>query len=441
MNYNYKNPFGFLIVLFLLLGFAVNCPASSGIGPDAASVVWEAGTVRKLTGNQILAVTDYGISLEDGDEVITDENGRAIVLLSMLSEFDEIIIGPVSRVRISIKVSDSYTTIYLIHLLYGKIRVDTILNRSKQVRFDTSLAEVTADEGEFILESSKKGTTIGVIEGTAKLVSKASNREYQIPKKSNMFVSKFDTVSPAKMFDQQLFKGVEKYEWEKVVDPEKMQQERKRLEKIQKDKKALHDYLEAEKKRKERERLIQEQKRAEEEKRKQIEEINQQLPIPVEEEAPAVKEINQGSMLEEPQEDESFFSKYVWHISASSAFLVFNYMALQEATTYNDLANENDDLQSRYSNSTSSSERSSLMTDYEVNKEKMSQHKNNMQLYNYIALGALAWEGYLLYDLFLGDDPEEEVEEVGLSIGENKSLHFTCLPQTNQVNLSFDWRW
>jgi hypothetical protein len=445
MSFNYKRQLGFLFIFFLMSTSGGNLFAASNMGPDSVRVIPEQGVVRKLTGNRLLRVTDQGLNLEDGDEVITSENAKANVLLSMLSEFDEILLGPSSRIRISIKVSDSYTSIYRIHLLYGKIRAYTMLNHSKQVEFTTSQAEVTTDEGEFILQSSKKGTTIGAISGIVKLVSRRSNQEYQIPENVNMFVSHFDTVSPTKMFSHQLYKGVEKHESEILPDPVKLQQDRKRQEQIRRDKQALSDQREAEKEPVQQINGIQ--------KPKEVGKTQIETPLIIqkpqseaisEAHPPEVEEVQIVPAIVEAEDEESFLSKYGWHITASSTFLSFNYLALQEANSYNELASENDDLQTRYSNSTSTSERASLLTDYEVNKEKMSKHKSYMQLYNIFALGAMAWEGYLLYDLFFGDADESKGEKPlndGLSLYQNETVNLNYIPQTTGIRFSFNWYW
>jgi len=181
-------------------------------------VILDSGKVQVLRPGENFTVNKYGVSLENGDEVVTSPDGKAHILLSMLSDIDEIYVAPSSRIRIATKVSDSLTSIYHIHVIYGKIRVKTLLNRAKQVRFDTDLVEVTADEGEFILESRKFGTSVGTIEGLAKMIYKKTSQEFQIPQKSMMFVSPQKSVSPSKIFVNELFTGVEKSDQEKMME-------------------------------------------------------------------------------------------------------------------------------------------------------------------------------------------------------------------------------
>lgn len=184
--------------------------AAQDIEADALRVIQEKGEVQVIGLEQDTNVTPYGVSLEDGDEVVTDHEGKARILLSMLSDIDEVVVGPLSRVRIFTKVSDSLTSIYHLHVLYGKIRVKTMLNRAKQIRFDTDLIEVTADEGEFIIESRKFGASVGTISGLTKVVHLRTGNEYQVPPKSMIMISPIKSVSPSKIFVNSLFTGVER---------------------------------------------------------------------------------------------------------------------------------------------------------------------------------------------------------------------------------------
>lgn len=211
----------FIILSFLsLLAFAFmqTSFALHDIEADSVRIIKETGTVQLLGAEQDIEISDYGKSLNSGDEILTGPDGKAHILLSMLTNNDEVFVAPSSRIKVYTKVSDSLTSIYHIHVLYGKIRVRTILNEGKQIRFDTDLVEVTADEGEFIVESRKFGTSVGTINGLAKMVYKKTGQEYQIPQKAMMFVSPLKSVSPAKVFVNDLFTGVEQSESEKVIE-------------------------------------------------------------------------------------------------------------------------------------------------------------------------------------------------------------------------------
>lgn len=210
----------FLLLAIILCGGLASQRAMAvhGIEADALRAIQESGSVWILGRDQEIAVNQYGITLEDGDEVLTGPDGKAHILLSMLAETDEVFVAPSSRIRVSSRVSDSLTSVYRIHVMYGKIRVRTLLNRAKHVRFDTDLAEITADEGDIIIESRKFGTSVGTIDGLAKMVHLRTGKEYQIPPKTMMFISPLKSVSPARVFVNELFSGVARSEEEKVSE-------------------------------------------------------------------------------------------------------------------------------------------------------------------------------------------------------------------------------
>lgn len=210
----------FLSCLTGLLVLVVCLPsvfAVHDIETDTMRVIKQTGVVELMGAEQDIAVDEHGVSLEDGDEVLTGPDGKATIVLSMLSDFDEVIVAPSSRIQVFFKTSDSLTSLYQIQVVYGKIRVRTMLNRAKQMRFETDLVEVTANEGEFILESRKYGTSVGTISGLAKMVYKANSQEYQIPPKAMMFVSPVKSVSPKQIFVNELYLGVERSAEEKPV--------------------------------------------------------------------------------------------------------------------------------------------------------------------------------------------------------------------------------
>jgi hypothetical protein len=55
---------------------------------------------------------------------------------------------------------------------------------------------------------------------------------------------------------------------------------------------------------------------------------------------------------------------------------------------------------------TTATERTELEISYEVNKEKMSTYKDNVDRYNLLSAVALVVEGYLLYRRFISDPKE-----------------------------------
>jgi len=143
-------------------------------------------------------------------------------------------------------------------------------------------------------------------------------------------------------------------------------------------------------------------------------------------------------------EDQSLFMKYKWHIAATSTFVVFAYLATDEASKFNALDSENSSLQSQYASTSDTTTRTNLEVEYEVNKEKMVKLKSNIDLYNYISIAALGVEGYLLYLFFFSDDEpdtEEKTAKYHPWVPDDFMLT-TNHQQTHQrLKLSASWKW
>jgi hypothetical protein len=145
---------------------------------------------------------------------------------------------------------------------------------------------------------------------------------------------------------------------------------------------------------------------------------------------------------EEKAEQQGLFSTYKWDMAAGSVFLVSVWFALDEAKKYNALVSQNDDIKSDYATATTS-EKTQLNIDYEVNQEKMAQHKTTMERYNVISYAAVLWECYLLYSrLFTETSGDPKKESAGL---EEWSTQLALL--TNQrgatptLKMTATWKW
>lgn len=137
------------------------------------------------------------------------------------------------------------------------------------------------------------------------------------------------------------------------------------------------------------------------------------------------------------EEEDSIFLE---HSVALGSFVLSYWMGVEEVSKYNDLSDENDSLKRQYDASTDADERATLMSDYNVNKEKMSTHQDNITLYNQIALIAAIAEGYFLFRDFWGSgwfglaqktEPEQE----------NLKIRSFMDYSTSSVGVAFNWKW
>lgn len=426
-----------LFVIFLGLNCYFTSPAIDyELAAETIRVMAESDPVHRVSMGTLIPVSQFGTNLESGDEVITGPGGKAHILLSLLSDNDEIVLAPSSRIQLTRDDTGSGPTLLKIRLLYGKIRAKTMLSADKQIRIDTDSAEVVADEGEFIVESNNRGTQVGTVSGIVKMVSTATEEAIYVPQKTMTSAGSGQGPTPVEGIAKNLFEGVEKSESEKTIDAEALREAHTKEAEKRKAKQLLAEQQDRERQLAE---AAEQPMKPEPVEPVQDQSVDEML-MAADSELETVETEPAIEPVEETIEDEPFHVTYKWHIAATSTMLVFNWLALEEANSYNDLANKNDRLKTRYENATSASERESHLASFQVNKEKMSQHESNMQLYNYIALGAAIWEGYLLYNLFFTGSEASLAEEASFI---NKGLHIQPLfsEQDSSISLSYRYQW
>lgn len=425
-------PLLFLSILWCGL-FSTTLAQDNGTRNDPLTVVAESGEIYRFAGGKKYPVSQFGMRLKSGDEVITENGAKGYILLSMLSENNEVYMAPSSRIRIDRIFNHSGSEVLTVYLRYGKIRVRTIPMKGRQVRILTDTSEILAEEGEYIVQSHGSSTRVGTIYGQVKMVSRETNEGVYIPE--SMMSSSQTPAQPdsSKIMTKELFRGVEKDESERVFTVGEIRREMERKEAEERERR--RQYEQREKEKRQQELALKKAEEEAEARKRRVEQQRQEV-----KEEPVKQEIIPSKVKiqieAEPEKGPSFFEKYKWHIAATSTVIVFNWLALQEADAYDDLAGENDDLTAEYNQSNSSAEKASILAEFEVNKEKMSTHKTRMETYNYIALGALIWEGYLVYTLIRGND---EQKEHALSLANRFQIDVNPTATNPKLRCTFTW--
>ena len=98
----------------------------------------------------------------------------------------------------------------------------------------------------------------------------------------------------------------------------------------------------------------------------------------------------------EVQAKESPTSDKTWHYVAISVTVVSALISYNAANTYNELSEKNITLATQYSNSNSSTEKTSYKSEYDSNASKMKSNKSSIQTWDLMTLAGLGWEAYLL---------------------------------------------
>ena len=139
----------------------------------------------------------------------------------------------------------------------------------------------------------------------------------------------------------------------------------------------------------------------------------------------------------EVQVEESPTSDKTWHYVAISVTVVSALMSYNTANTYNELSEKNITLATQYSNSNSSTEKTSYKSEYDSNASKMKSNKSSIQTWDLMTLAGLGWEAYLLMtDNFANTAPNSE-ESFSLYI---PRIALYTAPSRPQTFLRWNWR-
>lgn len=123
-----------------------------------------------------------------------------------------------------------------------------------------------------------------------------------------------------------------------------------------------------------------------------------QIPTAVNKTIPKPKLAKKSVKILDPevQSEESPSSRKTWHYVAVSLTVLSALMSYNAANSYNELSKKNNTLATQYSNSSSSSEKASLKSEYDSNATKMKSNKNSIQAWDFLTLIGLGLEAYLI---------------------------------------------
>ena len=99
-------------------------------------------------------------------------------------------------------------------------------------------------------------------------------------------------------------------------------------------------------------------------------------------------------------------SDLVWHIAAIAVTVLSAWQSMENATQYNDLVKENEEIIDNYNLAISQAQLTQYQNEFEENKQKMAEHDSNIQMFDAIAALAILGEMYLLF--FSSDDDQDQ---------------------------------
>ena len=143
--------------------------------------------------------------------------------------------------------------------------------------------------------------------------------------------------------------------------------------------------------------------------------------------------------VEEKRIEKESSSSLIWHGTAIGIALVSALMSRAEAGGYNNLAETNSELETKYNSAGTQAELTRIEKEYDANSEQMGEHKKNIQLYDAITIAAILWEGYLLFSSSF--DSSEQSFKMNSNGWPRVSIRLTHGNATPVNNLIFGWRW
>jgi hypothetical protein len=138
-------------------------------------------------------------------------------------------------------------------------------------------------------------------------------------------------------------------------------------------------------------------------------------------------------------EEESWVSKNIWHISAISTATVGLFGMNQYASDYNELSQENKDLQEEYETETNPGRLAAIDSKIEKNKSDMESLKQGYQTMQILLIAGISWETYLL--IWGGEDQVQKSAQSSYTVPTSFKLALTTDPGSYGSGIQAAWRW
>lgn len=126
-----------------------------------------------------------------------------------------------------------------------------------------------------------------------------------------------------------------------------------------------------------------------------------------------------------------------WHVTFTGIALISAYAGLDQVSRYNELSDENGDLEQKYSAGVTKAELEGYRSDYDANRDEMETIENNIRILNAVLAVSLVCE---VHFLFFSEDDSELLSGTSRY---NKMLpdkvHLTS--GRNRSTLAFNWYW
>lgn len=198
----------YAIMLIIAVPLAL-CAQGFGSKDHVGKVIAKAQSVHVFRGNEKLVVGNFGLSLKQGDIVVTETDGKAQITLT---NGTKLAVAPSTKLEISAEVmnGDKVPMVYsVVHLIYGKIRAQVQKTRQRHIQLRTATAVIGVKGTDFVAEYKDEITNVGTVEGLVYLASVKTSQEIDIPPGKMSSVSAAGELMPLSEFAGELMEGVE----------------------------------------------------------------------------------------------------------------------------------------------------------------------------------------------------------------------------------------
>jgi len=190
-------------LLILLVSNANGFSLSSGIAIGKIVPLEGLIVVRRKT--QGITVKPPAMKIYRGDEVLTNENGKARILLT---GGNEVFVGPSSTLILNKSFQDRYKYTYNLNLK-GKLRAKVQRVRGRRFRVKTSTAVIDVKGTDFIVDSRSQSTQVATFKGLVQLTSLKTKKKIDIPPGRMSSVTKVGKVLKTKKVEIMVVKNLE----------------------------------------------------------------------------------------------------------------------------------------------------------------------------------------------------------------------------------------
>lgn len=218
-----RHSFYYLIFIFIFVLESSLIAQPFFASREIGKILVEEPMVVVKRGDKAIEVKGLSMKLRQNDEVLTNEKGKASLLLS---GGNKIYLAPLSDLYLTKTVMARYQYEYLLSIK-GKLRAKIQPAKKRKIRLKTANALIAVKGTDFVVEFRDGVTQVGTIQGTVTLTSVKTKQSIEISKGVMTSVTPSGEILPPVKIKAELVKGLEHSgktgfkELDKIINPPK----------------------------------------------------------------------------------------------------------------------------------------------------------------------------------------------------------------------------